>query len=117
MGVNKKYKRKIIIEERAYYWYVKEDDELYGYPFLNIISIDRKFVVSYLLDSCLIIIKGKDFNGIEHTGHQWKWIEVPFDRQKNITPAFVEKVVKWCLSPKNNIKYLDYKYLDSYRST
>jgi len=116
MGVLKKFKRRITISGRDYYWYVKKEDELFGHLFLSVVSEDKKFAISYLLDSQLLIVQGKDFNGVEDTGHQWKWIEVQFDNQKIITPGFVEKLVDWCISPKDAVNYLDSNYLSAFGS-
>ena len=71
MGVQKKYKRKIIRANRLFYWYVKQDFDDEGVMKLHIVSEDKKFIVSYETGqrsrgqqaSPILVISGKKFEG------------------------------------------------------
>ena len=70
MGVNKKGKRKIIVSDRTYYWYIK-DEPLCPHTSnvtVYIVSDDRKFAVHYILNSDFVAIEGRDFHGRPDNG-------------------------------------------------
>lgn len=62
MGVNKKGKRKICVENKEYVWYVNEDYDS-PYYILNIFSEDKSLIVSCPLktETAYLISKGLAF--------------------------------------------------------
>lgn len=88
MGVSKKGKRKIIVNEKTYWWFVKEDR--WTEPFAHIIADDHSFIArcnSYC--PSLNVIKD-NHNGIRH-------ISVPFelsDQYANFTPKYISELIK-----------------------
>lgn len=95
MGIQKKGKRKITVENHAYIWYVSLDDES-DYYLLNIVSEDKSYVLTCPLETEIpyLISKGKLFKN-EKTNGTWNRYELPFDIPEIITPAFVTKVILW----------------------
>ncbi len=107
-------KQEIVVNRRTFYWSIRQDDKfLPGHTFLDIISPDRKFHIGYLLGSDLIIVKGSEFSDLPEAGLQWQWIETPIKGQQ-AAPRLIKNLVDWALSPKEKIKRLHYKYIDSH---
>jgi len=108
MGVSKKRQRKIVRNNRVFYWCVKDDrddDRLH----LVIKSEDKKFIVSYMLEQKnrelffspnipLIIVKGKEFKGLSDLGHVWERFRVPEWKDAIITPSLVAQIIDWCFT-------------------
>jgi len=109
MGVMKKGNRKIIRNNRIFYWCVRYDNDDEGKLYLNIKSDDKKFIVSYMLgqrdgDSIfspknpLIITKGKEFKGLSNLGHGWERFLVPDWKDEIVTPSLVVQIIDWCFT-------------------
>ncbi len=62
MGVRKKRRRRITVEDKEYIWYVSLDDDSYYY-LLNIASEDKSYVITCPLKTEIsyLISKGKLF--------------------------------------------------------
>lgn len=95
MGVRKKGRRKITVDEKEYVWYVSLDDYS-DYYLLNIASEDKSYVLTCPLKTEIpyLISKGKLLKN-EKTDGTWKRYELPFDIPEIITPVFVTKVISW----------------------
>jgi hypothetical protein len=118
MGVMKKKHRKIVRNNRVFYWHVKngeDDDRLY----LSIKSDDKKFIVSYMLEqkdtqrlfspkTPFIIVVGKEFKGLDNLGHCWERFVVPEWEDKIVTPSLVAEIIDWCFTDEEVIP-VDYK--------
>jgi hypothetical protein len=65
MGIQTKYRRKIIFDGRCFVWYVKEDDDLLNLV-LHVLSEDKQFIVQYPLaqapENLYITVLGKEFH-------------------------------------------------------
>jgi hypothetical protein len=107
MGVLKKGRRKIMIDGREFYWYVNFEEE--GRMGLVIISEDKKFNICYMPCESVyenvrkfcpptpyIIVKKGEFKSVKNIGGYWRRFLTPKWQDKSITPAFVEKIVRWC---------------------
>ena len=112
--VSKKRKRKIIVNNRTFYWCVKHDDEDDDRLYLVIISEDKKMLVSYMLgqkyqerafspENPFIIVKGKEFKGLDGLGHAWERFLVPEWDDEPVTPFLVSEIIDWCLKPGKTI--------------
>jgi len=117
MGALKKKRRKIIVNNIEYYWYITEefychsfDDNNFGaYKYLTITSEDKKFIVKYpfckSIDSDNFIeVIGQMFGGDGEwrDGVQRVICQKWETKQCIITPSIVEKIIKWCLRDKIN---------------
>ena len=93
MGVRKIGRRKIIVDDSEFVWYVSQDDES-DYYLLNIVSEDKNYVLTCPLKTEIpyLISKGKLFKN-EKTNGTWSRYELPYDIPEIITPGFVTKVI------------------------
>ena len=103
MGISIKGLRKLVRNDRVFYWCVKHDDEDEGKLHLVIRSEDRKFDVSYPLDqkstASGIIVKGNEFRWMDNLGHCWKRFPVPEWASETVAPALVARIIDWGLTP------------------
>ena len=108
MGVSTKRQRRIVVNDRVFFWCVKDDNKDDDRLYLVIKSDDKKFIVSYMLDqrnrgrpfspkSPLIIVKGQEFKGVDDLGHSWGRFLVPDWEDKIVTPSLVSQIIEWCL--------------------
>lgn len=95
MGVAKKSRRKIIVSDKSYVWYVELDQDS-PYHILNIISDDKEFIVACPLKTEIpyIINKGSIFQNKKTKG-AWNRYLLPFNIPQIITPKFVSDVILW----------------------
>ncbi|GKX59649.1 hypothetical protein [Leminorella grimontii] len=109
MAISKKSLRKIIRNDREFFWCVREDDDDDGRLYLVIFSEDRTFHISYMLDqknrelqfsppNPFIIVKGKEFKGLDGLGKYWERFLTPDWESKVMTPSLVAKIIDWCLA-------------------
>ena len=99
MGESQKGKRKIVVNDTVFYWYVKWDDEWWLENVIHILDNNKQYVFYYIV--------GKDETRISD-----KWVRSPVwiesdklhDSQKvvAITPRIVAQIIKWCLENKEN---------------
>ncbi len=101
MGVRKKGRRKIHIDNIEYIWYIDLDCDSPEY-ILHILSEDKALILSCPIttESSYIISKGKIFQSKETNG-TWSRYLLPFDIPEIITPAFVSKVIVWATQNAN----------------
>ena len=104
MGVCGKGRRKIIYGNIEYVWYVSEDYDSMYY-ILNIISKDKRIILSYPLktETSYIISKGGYFQG-KKTNGLWNRYLLPFSTPKSITPNFVSKIIAWAAEGTNAVE-------------
>ena len=116
MGIGKKNKRKIVVDDSEYFWYVAEDYEVIDLgtdKTLTVASEDKKFIVHYPINQNHkgenhIIVLGKVFGGNGSWGSTWQRVACPkWENENIITPSSVEKLIRWSLSEKNNV-FVDY---------
>lgn len=119
MSIAKKGLRKFVRNDRVFYWCVKEDDDDDDRLYLVIHSDDNLLHISYMLDqknrlrafspkNPLIIVKGREFKGLEHLGGCWERFLVPDWADQIITPSLVGKIIDWCLTPEE-VTRVDYR--------
>ena len=105
MSVQKKFRRKINVDDTQYVWYVSPDDES-PYNVLNIISDDKCVILSVPLNvgKDYIINKGRSFQGQRSSGN-WERYLLPVSVEKEITQKFInqlrQSVVKFLKKKKN----------------
>jgi len=103
MGVSKKGRRKIVRNDRIFYWCVKPDYDSEALLHLSIVSDDKKFVVSYHLNQIahenpFIVVMGKEFKGLKNLGHCWERFMVPEWESEAVTPFLVSEIIDWCFT-------------------
>ena len=109
MAVSKKGKRKLVYNDREFYWYFKMTDPDLT---LHVISDDKKFIVSYQRPyenkDPFVVINGKEFKGIKDTGSCSIRVLAPNWKDDQITPGFVRKLIIWCLEEDKEITLVNY---------
>jgi hypothetical protein len=101
MGVSTKGKRKIIVENKEYFWHIGLDYDS-PYHILNIFSKDKSLLVSCPLktETSYLINKGLFFQN-QKTNGIWNRYLLPFSVPDIITPAFVSKIVMYTTNGTN----------------
>lgn len=86
MAVKAKGRRRIVVEDKNYVWYVKIDYDS-PYYILNVISEDKLLIVSCPIGTRTnyIISKGNKFQNRDTNG-QWNRYLLPFSVSDTITP-------------------------------
>lgn len=104
MSVRTKGRRKIIVKDKSYVWYVALDHDS-EYYVLNIISSDKSLLISCPLGmkTPYIISKGSVFQN-EKTNGCWNRYLLPFHVPEIITPKFVSEVIQWVSQGENAVK-------------
>ena len=99
MGVKTKGRRKIVVNDTQYIWYVSDNYDGCGFV-LNILSQDKKFIVKYQLSQPngeeYLVVLGSRFAGAD-TGGSWCRFLCPKWGGENITPKDVRNIIEWCL--------------------
>lgn len=95
MSIRTKGRRKIIVGNQTYVWYVALDYDT-PYNVLNIASDDKCLILSCPLKTKIayVISKDRTFQAKETNG-TWNRYLLPFDTPDIITPKFVEKLIVW----------------------
>ena len=95
MSISAKRRRRIIVGDKTYFWYVALDDES-PYNILNIVSDDKYLILSCPLRTGkeYVISKGRVFQTKETDGC-WNRYLLPFNIPDIITPKFVEELIVW----------------------
>ena len=93
MGTAKKGRRKIIVFNKSYVWYVKLDYDS-PYHILNIVSEDKALIISCPLKTKItyIISKGNIFQN-KKTNGIWNRYLLPFNVPEIITPKLVSDII------------------------
>ena len=96
MGVRIKGKRKIIVADRIYRWNVVLDNDVFVYYCLNIVSEDKRLILSCPLKTrtSYIISKGTIFQNRKTNGC-WNRYLLPFGIPEVVTPKNVSEVILW----------------------
>lgn len=111
MSVKAKGRRRIVVENKNYVWYVKTDCDS-PYYVLDIISDDKFLIVSCPIGAGTnyIISKGKRFQNRDTNG-LWNRYLLPFCVPDIITPKFVADVIVWSMQG-NNAKKIEWNGKD-----
>jgi hypothetical protein len=95
MSIRTKGRRKIIVRDQTYIWYIALDDDS-PYNILHIVSDDKCLILSCPLQTKIayVISKGRIFQA-KGTNGVWNRYLLPFEIPESITPSFVKKVIVW----------------------
>ena len=97
MGVARKYKRKIICNNKEYFWRVGRNCEDCDRIYLHIVSYDKSLVLAYKVcdDNFIVESSGRIFQGKQTSGFTERY---EYKMQKPptvITPKFVSEMIQW----------------------
>jgi hypothetical protein len=114
--ISKKHKRRIIINERIFLWWVAEDDDSPFVPFslaAHVVSEDGKFFVRYHRrqpdEFRHVTVLGEEF-AVAGCGGRWRRFRCPrFGTEAAITPRDVRALIEWSLDAGNSPPEVDYK--------
>jgi hypothetical protein len=103
MTISRKGRRRIVIDDREFLWYVAEDVDNGGVPTLTIVSTDRRVFLRYALlqsdELRHVVVVGPVFRGVETEG-TWRRFRSPqFGTMETIAPSDVRALVEWALAP------------------
>lgn len=84
MGISNKGKRKIIVNEKVYWWFVKEDN--WGEPHAHIIADDHSYIANCNLYCPLMRIVKDNHKGKRN-------IPVPFELSKKYNMVFTPQYI------------------------
>jgi hypothetical protein len=120
MAIAVKKKRKIIINDRIFYWCVKKDSDSASLQ-LHISSLDKKFLIHYNLGQTkgyasaslrdqlapFVVVLGSEFGGLQPAGF-WRRVRGPvLDDDAIMTPHFVRRLIEWCLDEHKEVVLTD----------
>jgi hypothetical protein len=103
MTISRKNRRRIVVAEREFIWYVAEGVDNASIPTLTVTSVDRRFLVKYALlqpDELLhVVVIGPEFRN-PGCGGSWRRFRSPrFGTLETIAPADVRALIEWALDP------------------
>jgi hypothetical protein len=115
MGITPKNRRKIIVNDRTFYWQVRSDEARIeeGWPtLLSVTAEDKQFNIIYGINQteadCHLINLGNDFPMFPHgqSGkkagkniNHYRRVPCPLWGQAgNVTPAIVRELIEWCFT-------------------
>ena len=102
MAVRKRGRRRIVVNNRLFLWWVQEDNDSPNLV-LYVVSQDKQFLVQYYLgypeETCHLIVIGKEFGGLTDIGGIWRRFRCPqWEASGAITPSSVRSLILWSLS-------------------
>jgi hypothetical protein len=104
MAIRRKNRRKIVVDNRRFVWWVCDGETDWGYgPTLTIASEDKRFVVcrflTYTLEPVYLVVMGPEFPGLDSGDGGWRRVQCPvWEDTPMITPGQVRRLIEWCLS-------------------
>ena len=119
MGIAKKNKRKIIYQNKEFYWWVLEKIGDNGNMLeINIASEDKSFLISYFTiqdqaENKYLTVIGKSFPGLKIKKGNWQRFIcpdfIPDIRDNGISPKNVVFILKWCFNLEKKLIPVNYK--------
>ena len=103
MSVSKKGRRSIKYKNQTFVWWVGENPDDEDRIWLNIISDDKKIVLSYRIGEgdFFVVNKGCFFQGKKTSGY-WERYWYPMKEPPMVvTPKFVYELISWAVDGKN----------------
>ena len=113
MAVKTKGRRKIVVADRPFVWYVGDDRDSNDH-ILHVVSHDKAFSVNYHLEQPEQIrhlaVVGREFPGLADAGRCWKRVLCPrFEEGGAVTPSGVRRLIEWCLTAERELVEVDYR--------
>ena len=114
MAIARRYRRKLVVDGRAFFWCVRDTDadDWYGLT-LTVVSEDKRFLVHYRLGQPdghrYLIVIGPEFPTLPPSGN-WRRVLCPeWQRGSGIQPADVRRLIDWCLHSDQAISQVDWR--------
>jgi hypothetical protein len=116
MAVSKKGRRKLVMGDRLYLWWVCDSDPECNSAStlaLNVASEDGRFFVRFYLsqppERRYLIVRGREFEGLPDAGGCWIRVRYPeWQAGPSVTPADVRRLVEWCTSTDRALVRVNY---------
>ncbi|MEV0246512.1 hypothetical protein AB0H76_08000 [Nocardia sp. NPDC050712] len=103
MAISKKNRRKIVVGDREYLWWVRRDWENYqqpGAPTLAVATDDRRMLLYYALNQAEearhLVVLGSEFRGAVRPGLSGRYRCPAFGLPGEIHPSDVAAFITWC---------------------
>jgi hypothetical protein len=115
MGIRKKYRRKLIVGERLFLWWVREiQPEDWLGPVLTVASDDKRFLVRYYLGQPeshrFLVVIGSEFPGLPDAGGCWIRVLCPkWESGPSIRPSDVRCLIDWCSTTERPLVRVDWR--------
>lgn len=108
MSVAKKGMRRIVVDNRLYWWHTRFLADICS---VLIVSDDRHFSVSYHIGDSHITIEGQQFSPQSVRGSWGGWLHVrsPLFATESATPLTVQNIIRWCHAPKKTVMIVDWQ--------
>jgi hypothetical protein len=111
MAVRTKGRRKIMVNQRQFVWYIADDYDSND-NVLHVVSEDKKFIVNYHLgqpeQKRFIATFGSEFPGLPDAGGCWIRVLCPeWEQNSVITPGSIHRLVDWCLNQERELIRVD----------
>lgn len=101
MSIRTRKRRKIVVDDKLYVWYIEQDCDSIYY-LLNIISNDKELILSVPLKTGMpyIVSKGRIFQNTKTSG-RWERYKLPNAIPDTITPKTVSEIIRWSTCGEN----------------
>ena len=122
MAVARRKKRKILVNGRVFFWYIK-GDAYSPFVVLHILSPDKTFIINYTLRQSkshalswtnewlppFVVVLGGEFGGLKMSGC-YRRVRLPeWEEDIVATPSFVRRLIEWCLDENREIILTDWR--------
>jgi hypothetical protein len=106
MSISAKHRRRIIVDDLSYLWWVTDvlEDDFVGTSALSVCSSDKRFLVRHGLaqpdESRYLVVLGPRFQGLPDSPGPWRRFKCPrFGTSDMIAPKDVAAFIHWCTDP------------------
>lgn len=122
MAVRNKGRRKLMINNRQFVWWVGESNEC-GWvgDVLTVTSHDRRFFVRFYLgqqpEQRFLVVEGREFAGLPDAGGSWLRVRCPeWSAGASVKPSDVRRLIEWSLTPDQQRVRVDHRGADVSRN-
>jgi hypothetical protein len=115
MSVRKKGRRRLVVADRVFIWWVCESEpDCWVGEVLTVASEDGHFFVRFYLgqepERRFLVVQGSEFAGLPDAGRYWIRVECPeWQSGPGIQPSDVRKLIDWSFSPDQPRFRVDYR--------
>jgi hypothetical protein len=116
MTISAKHRRRIIVNDLPYLWWVTDalEDDFLGTNTLSVCSPDKRLLVRYGLaqpdESRYLVVLGPRFKGLPDSPGPWRRYRCPqFGDHDGVAPKDVAAFIRWCTDPTGDAVAVDYR--------
>ena len=103
MGIAKRNKRKLLRNDRVFFWFVREESDYGGALVVTILSEDKRFGVQFELaqseQSRHLTVMNEEFGFGRWEGRYRRYRCPDWCSDGLVTPKSVREIIEWSLSP------------------